>query len=1438
MAHLASIKPDDYHSYVSCTLGNRPCRALVDSGNLFRNVISENFFLSLGFTQKDLNPMQVATIASARSDAPLEVLGEAPPLTLRFPKVKNTFSTRPVVLKGLSHDVNISGPFLHRHRIDQIHSNGCLYIEGVKVPMTSRHAPHCNALKPAATVQEPAVLSLRHDVIVPPGQAVEASLVADRPIKTEEILVVGDAAAVCKPLWRRGIADDRYPVLPNSSVLVAKDPTAESKANGRKRAAVHPATMAGSSSFPTLKAQLLNLTDKPVKLFAGTRYGQGAPYHEASRASVSTLDSSTSAAPPTLQDSKAREEKLKNVLQTLDLHNNKILKANRPILKQVVALVNKYLDAFASHPHEYGTTDLLEHEIRLKPGARPIKAKYRPLNPVVAAEVRSQIKSWYNQGIIEYTSSPWSSRLVVARKKNGGLRLCVDFRALNNQSIPDGGHIGDMKENLRALSGNCYYSSLDGSGAFHSIKIKQSDRHKTAFASPMGSFQFKRLPFGLQGAPATYSRLNSMLLGHVDPNKALAFLDDILIFSRTLEEHLLTFEEILLAHKKAGLLLQPAKCSLFRDKLCYLGHIVSKEGISCDPEYLQIVSKWPAPANRSEIRTFLGKVGYYRAHIYAFAKLAGPLMALLQKDGSLDKDPIKLNEIQLSSFKALKKALLSNQVLGHADFSPTATPFLLDTDWSQSNRAVSGVLSQVQNGRERVLAFASKRLSESQARYAPTKGELCAIILMIEKFKYFLMHRRFVLRTDHKAHLAMQTTMHPPTGMISRWFSILGDYDFQVIYRKSKEHGNADALSRATHIPAADGSTDVSNGESDTCAALPSPHHLVALLHAVLRPSLRPWTVEDWKEAQESDEDISWIRRYLLKGQCPEKQERQFRSAEATYYAQIFQSLCIDPHGLVCLRKPADHMSERPERLLRLVPNDWRRMAMLKAHHSASHQGVERTVDYCSRYLHFRGMRELAEDTIRSCMQCQAADAPPKDQRFHHHSQRQGRIWERLSIDLVGPLPSAKGGFKHILTVKDVFSGWVEALPMRKTDSESIAEKLVNEVFARYGIPAEIKSDNGANLTSALMRDIANMLGIEHITTLTYNPRANPVERFHQDLKAALKKMVIDHPRTWIDHLPMVLLAFRTSKSRSTGYAPFQLMFGRNPSLPLELLYGSPLPEATKYSSQQDYALAVKNRAETAFRYARNHLRMAIARARQNYTGRTCKFKVGDKVWLFCPRKISAYKQKLVSYWSGPWEIQKQINEIVYELLPHPSWVHKTPVMVTVDRLKAFHASELQPGATRPPESGADLSLQGDEFAEYDVEGEPLGDDSDPPPNDPPLPELPEHDPVLPQPDLPPAQPRTPVAPQQFQFPLLADRRVDTPNENFHTPPEEAVAQQPRAHQDRRARERMEARQFVGRDLDDTPRTRPKAGRTTPKQTARAWIARTSRQASPATDSD
>ena len=458
------------------------------------------------------------------------------------------------------------------------------------------------------------------------------------------------------------------------------------------------------------------------------------------------------------------------------------------------------------------------------------------------------------------------------------------------------------------------------------------------------------------------------------------FLDDVAIFSQTFDKHVEHLYQVLSAQRQAGMTLQPKKCQFFQDEINFLGHTISKEGIGMNKDYVEVIKEWPIPQTIEELRTFLGKTGYYRKFVKDYAAIACPLMNMVNKESvSRKKEKMQLTELQLRAFSKLKDALTTAPILTFANFH-SDEPFILDTDWSNNPGAIGGVLSQKQNGVEKVICFGARKLNKAEMAYPPTKGELLAAIHFIKLWKFFLWPRKFVLRTDHKA-LKWIYSMEHPTGMTMRWLETLSNHDFEVEYREGKLHSNADALSRITHAkteePTDDWSVQALTSKPDA-----TNDDNCDTAKGILK--------EEFDSSMANDSNLMLVKQWL-KTSIPEKAEMKKMPRDLKRYWSIARMLRLHDGKIYLQWK---HPSgEDTQRLC--VPTDIQG-TIIREFHGEAHFGIDSTYNLMCKRFFFPGLRTKIAEVINRCRICQAKRGQMKSQMHTHRDVMATNKWEKL----------------------------------------------------------------------------------------------------------------------------------------------------------------------------------------------------------------------------------------------------------------------------------------------------------------------------------------------------------------------------------------------------------------------------------------------------------
>ena len=405
------------------------------------------------------------------------------------------------------------------------------------------------------------------------------------------------------------------------------------------------------------------------------------------------------------------------------------------------------------------------------------------------AEENDHLSSLLNVGVIEPSSSDWATPPVLVRKKDGKVRYCIDYRALNNLTVKDAFPLPNIEECLDVVGETEFFSTLDMCSGYYQIEIAEEDRHKTAFITRYGLYQYKRMPFGVCNVPATFQRAMTLILRGMSWEEVLAYLDDIIILGKDFETSLSNLLSMFARFRKFNLKLKAKKCELFQKQVLFLGKVVSQSGISPNPASVEKVQKWPKPTSSKEVMSFLGLANYHRAHIKNFAGLAEPLYQLTKKREKGEKFDWSVEHE--SSFVQLKAALVSSPVLSFPKRS--GGPFILDTDASQT--AIGAELLQMQDGEERVIGYGSYVLTPAQRNYCTKRKELLAVVRFTRQYRHYLLGKKFYVCTDHGS-LAWLTQFRLISGMLARWLEELAQFDIEIPHPKGVKHVNADALAR------------------------------------------------------------------------------------------------------------------------------------------------------------------------------------------------------------------------------------------------------------------------------------------------------------------------------------------------------------------------------------------------------------------------------------------------------------------------------------------------------------------------------------------------------------------------------------------------------------------------------------------------------------------
>ena len=887
-------------------------------------------------------------------------------------------------------------------------------------------------------------------------------------------------------------------------------------------------------------------------------------------------------------------------------------------MKLPLNLLLEYADVFAKSADDMGRTGLVKHRINIG-DAQPIRQRARRLPIHQRKEEQALIKEMLDRQVITPSSSPWASGIVLVKKKDGSWRFCVDYRRLNEVTVKDSFGLPRIDDSLDTLGGAKWFSTLDLQSGYWQVEMEEGSKEKTAFICSSGLYQFERMPFGLCNSPATFERLMERVLAGLQWQVCLIFLDDVIVygtsFGNQLERLQLVFERL----RSANLILSPKKCELFQQEVAYLGHIVSQDGIAPDPSKIKSIQTWPQPSNVTEVRSFLGLCSYYRRFIKNFSAVARSLHQLTEKNKAF-----LWTEECIEAFYHLKQRLTQAPILA---YPKPGDPYILDTDASQFG--IGGVLSQVQDGDERVIAYFSRTLSKPERRYCVTRKELLAVVQSVKHFHHYIYGTKFSVRTDHNA-LRWLMNFKSPTGQTARWLEVLGTYDVTIEFRPGLKHGNADGLSRRP-CDECKQCDRIENAEQ-----VENARRVAAVSQAVLQEVLTNLDDENNDESglqyeQRDDADISMIIRWLEEGQRPPWSQVSPESREVkclwTQWDRLQQR-----NGVLYRRWESEAGGHITWQLV--VPKVRRNDILRQLHNvrTAGHLDVKKTEGRIQERFYWPNYRADVRYWCRVCDLCATRKRPHNTPRAPMQLYQVGAPMERVAVDVTGPLVESDIGNKYILMVCDYFTRWTEAFALPNQEAISIAEVLVEQFFCRFGCPNQLHSDQGRNFESEIFQGVCELMGIEKTRTTPLHPQSDGlVERFNRTLKDMLSLFVEANQRDWDKHLPYLMMAYRSAVHESTGYRPVEMMLGRNMNLPVDLETERPSANGEEVITPLEFLYQLKERMEVIHRFARENMRRASERQKKYYDlkARNHLYKRGDAVWLHNPTRKKGLSPKL-----------------------------------------------------------------------------------------------------------------------------------------------------------------------------------------------------------------
>ena len=921
---------------------------------------------------------------------------------------------------------------------------------------------------------------------------------------------------------------------------------------------------------------------------------------------------------------------------------------------QLQHLLQKHKKTFDAPPLGLPPKRDVVHSITLQEEATPpFKQIYR-LSLKERHEVDKTIKELLEKGLIRPSTSPYGAPILFVAKKDGTLRMCVDYRALNKLTVKNRYPLPRIDDLLDQLYGARYFSTLDLASGYHQIGVYTPDIPKTAFRTYLGHFEWNVMPFGLCNAPATFQNAMNNLFGQRIGIFVLVYMDDILIFSKTKEDHFKHLDEVLTLLTKHGYHINEKKCAFLQTELKFLGHTISADGLKVDQDKIQVLKTWSPPTDKSGIRSLLGFGNYFRRFIYKYSDMVLPLLNLTKQNTPTIWTP----ECQ-KSFEQLKEAIINAPVLKHPDLTK---PFKLECD--AINYATGSILMQD----DHPCAFSSKKLIPAECNYTTKEKELLAVIHALKVFRCYLEGNHFTILTDHNPlkYFDTKTDLSPRQA---RWAQYLSRFDYEWQWIKG-QHNPADFLSRnpmfAPLLCATTRSQSQSKNESTKLKKPTKRTHKYSAAHCPLSPP----TQSDTQTTITSP----CITHDLIK--LGYQHDSWFKHTQNTLNLSYRNNLWYKGKAIVL-----------PKYL------HIRRWAMEEFHEPpySGHLGFNKTFQNLKRIYWWKGMSQHLKEFINSCHSCQR-NKPflQKPAGLLQPLPIPSRPWSSISMDLIVKLPKTKHGYDSIVTVVDRLTKLTHFIPCT-TDVTALqlAHLFLDNIFRLHGVPQDIISDRDPKFVSAFWREVCRLLGTKQNLSSPYHPETDgQTERMNRIIEEMLRHYVTPHQDDWDQYLSTCEFAVNNAVQESTGYSPFYLTYGYNPLTPASLASPSSVPAAAQLHEQlfKDLHLAKK------------HLEAAQKRQKlyADMKRKDVYYNSGDMI-LLSTKNIGLYcsgTPKLLPRFIGPFRILKRVGELAYQV--------ETPTNMKIHNV--FHVSNLRPfkddGRVQPPPPPIVI----DDELEYEVE--------------------------------------------------------------------------------------------------------------------------------------
>ena len=913
------------------------------------------------------------------------------------------------------------------------------------------------------------------------------------------------------------------------------------------------------------------------------------------------------------EESRERISRLKEQLHPIDYPQ---------YLNNLIDLLQKYSDVVALKGDSLGKTHVIKHHIAIPKDTPPMFIPAYRLPHSQREKIEIAVRDMLAEGIIEESMSPWSFPLLCIPKKDGQFRIVVDFRKLNNITIHDPFPMPSLRDLISTIGQNMIFSTVDLLSGFHQIMLDDESKPMTGFSTESGHYNYCRMPFGLKSSPTTFVRMINIVFKGLLGKVCIAYIDDLIILGKTIEEHFRNLELVLKRLQEAGLKIKLSKCTFLKKEITYLGHTLTTQGIKVNDEKVRAITRYPRPTSAKEVKSFIGLTSFYRIFVQHFSRIASPLTDLLKQD-----TPFVWTDRQEQAFNILKEKLSNPPILAFPQFDKE---FILVCD--ASDIGIGSCLMQYDNSNKlHPVAYYSRKLSKSELNYSVTDKESLSVVNSLKNFRFIILGYKIKVFTDHTA--VTEIFKNPSvSGKRARWSVIASDFDIEIKYIPGRFNCVADSLSR-------------------NIACIQDDDFLTDQLI---------------KRCQDEDKELRPIKEYLRN----QNNANNMLDNMNTCFSIPLDRLSLRNDILVKTELPTQRDMPKREITQIVIPKSLINKVIRSIHDARAHPGRDETLRQARLRYFWISMRSDIITHVQNCHNCHIYKGQVKSPNPIQLYPIPHCPFDRVAVDLITNLTETAKGYRHILVCIDALTRFTELIPLKSKTAKECAESFYQNFILRYTAPKVLISDNGLEFNNKLMNELCLICNTKKVNIMAYQPAANGLaERTIRRLLDVMRQVIGQNDPNWDNYLPTFQNTLNNAVHQSIKEMPFYALYGIQARTPTEIaIHTEPELDAT-----ESMAVRINN---SKVRHRQLHTNLVessiVMQTKQHRIAKQEDFKKGDLIYLK-NNVVTGPNYKLAPKYTGPYEIQEKINPNKYVIRDVETHIMKT---VHADKMKLFRVGD------------------------------------------------------------------------------------------------------------------------------------------------------------------